>query len=735
MTNIGRQMLSDAKFFESYARFRDDLGRYETWNEAVTRVMDMHRKKFADKMTPELESIINEIEAGYQDKLFIGAQRALQFGGEQILKNHAKMYNCASSYADRPKVFQEAMFLLLSGVGVGLSILKKYVGKLPEIKERKKTPKVFTPDDSIEGWSDAIGVLMSSYFVGGGTFPEYEGRKVLFDLTKIRPKGAMISGGFKAPGPEPLRKALDHIEYLLQGLVFAGVKKLRPIHVYDIFMFSADAVLAGGVRRSATIMLFDPDDEEMATAKTGNWLTENPQRRRSNNSALFVRSKMTREQFHKVILNTRQFGDPGILLTDDSSITYNPCVEVGKFPVDVETGESGWQLCNLSEENGAKCFTAEDFYKASRLSAMVGTLQAAYDEFPYLGKTTENIVRREALIGVGITGYMNNPEVLFNPEVLRKGAEIVKEANAYVAKLIGINPAARCTVTKPAGNSSVILMTASGIHGEHAPRYFRNAEMNKEQEVVQLIKKRNPYMVDELWRSTSGTDYCVSFPIEAPEDSIFSRDLYGIGLLEKVKIAYENWILPGTNIDLCVNKNVRHNISNTVYVKEDQWDEVEEYIYDNMHCFAGISLLSSFGDKDFSQAPFTEVLTEKEIVEKYGAASLFASGLIVDGLKVYPNLWTAIMTANNNDLSTKENLDNQRDWNTRFFKFADNYFEGDTKKAEYCLKDVFLLHKWMKIVQNFKPIDFVSELQAKKFTEIDTLGAIACSGGACEISF
>lgn len=730
-----RELMANAKFFEGYSRYLDSESRYETWDEAVARVMDTHRSYFADKMTPELHKIIDEVEAGYKDKLFLGAQRALQFGGEQLLRNHCKLYNCSASYADRPKIFQETMFLLLSGAGVGLSILKKNVNKLPEIKERKKTPKVFTPEDSIEGWSDCIGVLMSSYFVGGGTFPEFEGRKVLFDLTTIRPKGALISGGFKAPGPDPLRAALDKIEYLLQGLVLKGIKRLHPIHVYDIIMHAADAVLAGGVRRSATIVLFDPDDEEMAKAKTGNWFIENPQRGRSNNSALLIRNQVTKEQFAENMKNTREFGEPGFIWAEDDSVVYNPCCEIGMYPKDEETGESGFQFCCLSEINGSRCVSKEEFYRACRLASAICTLQAGYTNFPYLGPVTESLVRREALIGVSITGWMNNPAVLFDEETLHEGARIVKETNAQIAKLIGINAAARCTTTKPAGNASVLLLTASGIHGEHSPRYIRNVQMNKEGEVANLIKARNPYMVESSIWSNNGTDYVISFPVESPKGSIFKSDLDGVKTLEKVLFAQKHWIEYGTNVDLCVNKTIRHNISNTVVVPDDEWKAVEDFVYANRNSFAGISFLAKSGDKDFCQAPFTEVLTESEMVEKYGAAALFASGLVVDGLKVYKNLWTAIDSARNAAVSDQETNDLGQDWNRRFFKFASNYFDGDSKKAEYCLKDVFLLHKWTKIVQNFKPIDFVSELQAKKFTPVDTLGAVACNGNQCELTF
>lgn len=321
-----KDLMSQAKFYEGYSRWNNDENRYETWEEAVTRVMDMHRSYYADKMTPDLSQLIDEAESLYKLKYVLGAQRALQFGGDQLLKHQMRLYNCTSTYADRAEFFGEFFYILLCGAGAGFSVQKHHVAKLPKIQERKKQAKVFKPDDSIEGWADSLAVLMSSYFVGGGTHPEYEGRKVFIDLSEIRPKGAQISGGFKAPGPEPLRRALDKIEYLLQGLVLKGIFELSPIHVYDICMYAADAVLAGGVRRSATICLFSHDDKDMAKAKTGNWYEENPQRGRSNNSAVIVRGEVTREEFSELMESIKQFGEPGFYFVSSKEHTTNPCI-------------------------------------------------------------------------------------------------------------------------------------------------------------------------------------------------------------------------------------------------------------------------------------------------------------------------------------------------------------------------------------------------------------------------
>ena len=729
-----RHVMSQAKFYEGYSRWDDEKERYESWDESVSRVMGMHRDYYVEKMSPELQLLIDEAESSYKLKYALGAQRALQFGGDQLLKHMMRMYNCTSTYADRPRFFSELFYVLLCGAGAGFSVQKHHADKMPDIQDRKKQAKGWVVEDSVEGWADALGALMSSYFASDQQMPEMAGRKIYFDLNQVRPKGAMINGGFKAPGPEPLRRALDKIEHLIQSRVLKGESRLRPIDIYDIAMHAADAVLAGGVRRSATICLFSKDDEDMLKAKTGNWFVDNPQRGRSNNSAVIVRDEITKEEFSNVMKSIKEFGEPGFFFVDDKDITTNPCVEIGMFPQ--LDGESGWQGCNLTEINGSKCTSKEEFFKACRAGAIMGTLQAGYTDFKYLTETSKKIFEREALLGVSVTGWMNNPNVLLDADVQREGAEIVKQVNKTVAELIGINAAARTTCVKPSGNASVLLQTASGIHGEHSPRYLRHIQLNKDTEVAQLITKTNPYMVEESVWSANGTDYCIGFPVISPENSLYREDLYATDLLEKVSLVQNNWVEAGTNYELCANPKTRHNVSNTVTVMPHQWTQVEDYVYDNRYSFAGISFLAGMGDKDFAQAPMTEVLTEDQIVAKYGKASLFASGLIVDTRKQgFRDLWEATMVAQTPPEYQGEVSDLRAEWIRRFKKFADNYFMNDLKEAEYCLKDVFLLHKWTKIQQNISTIDFVEELDEKRFTEIDTMGAVACQGGACEITF
>ena len=730
-----RDFLSQTKFYEGYSRFKEEESRYETWDEAVDRVIGMHENNYINENN-KLQSYLDEARVAYKEQRVLGAQRALQFGGEQLMKHQMRMYNCTSSYVDRPEFFGEVFYILLCGAGAGFSVQKHHIKKLPKLQNRTKQAKGYIVEDSIEGWASALDVLMSSFFVGGGKYPEYEGRRVYFDLSQIRPKGAFISGGFKAPGPNGLRRSLDKIEHLLQGIVLDSKEpvEIKPINAYDIAMHAADAVLSGGVRRSATICLFSPDDEEMMNAKTGNWFMENPQRGRSNNSAVIVRDKTTSEQFGKIMESVKQFGEPGFVFVESTEHTTNPCVEIGMYPQ--INKKSGWQGCNLTEINGGKCNTEEDFYKACRAASILGTLQAGYTDFKFLSDTSKKIFDREALLGVSITGWMNNPEILFDEKILQKGAKIVKEVNKEVAAILGINAAARTTCVKPSGNASVLLQTASGIHAEHSNMYIRNVQMNKESEITQAIMKTNPYMVEESVWSAGGTDVVVSFPILPKKGSMYKDDLLGVKHLELVKKAQKYWVEAGTNEDLCADKGVRHNVSNTIIV--DDWDAVEKYVFENRHSFAGISFLGMTGDKDYNQAPNTAVITAKDMVKKYGNAAVFASGMVVDALKCYNNLWDACSTAKgfgeDISLETSENAV-KRDWVRRFKKFAENYLNDDTEMAEHCLKDAYLLHKWNKIQSTLKTVDWKEDIKERKYTDVDTLAAAACAGGACEIDF
>jgi ribonucleoside-triphosphate reductase len=740
------EALKDYVFTSKYSRYIPEKMRRETFPEAVERVIDMHRRHFASKGI-DVEDLLQVCEQAMKQKMVLGSQRAMQFGGEPILRKHARIYNCTTSYCDRPRFFQEALWLLLCGCGVGFSVQTHHITKLPGIAKPGAANATYVIPDTIEGWADALGVLLSSYFSTRQPFPEYAGTTVQFDYTQIRPKGRPISSGMgRAPGPEPLRRSLEKIRELLDKRLAEGHTRLRAIDAYDILMHASDAVLSGGVRRSATICLFSPEDDEMATAKTGNWFTENPQRARSNNSAMLLRDKTPREQFAKLMKSVKEFGEPGFVWTDHLDMTFNPCAEIGLYPqID---GVSGFAFCNLCEINMGIVDNKEKFEAACRAAAILGTLQADYTDFGYLGEVSTRIAKREALLGISMTGMMENPDVAFDADLQREMAALILEVNAQVAKRIGINPAARTTCVKPAGTTSSILGTSSGIHPHHAKRYFRRAQANEDELLVDFFRAQNPKAVEKSVWNPNGTDVVLTFCIQASPNALTKRDVDAVELLRKVKLTKENWIDAGKRPELCAQPWLSHNVSNTISVKDSEWASVEDFIFENRHAFAGVSLLPEGGDLDYPQAPFCEVLSHDEIVAIYGVGALFASGLIVDGLQAFDdNLWAACDCV----LGRGENLEKptakiypkrvyeaiegvreaKLDWLRRARKFAQNYFGGDTLKMTRCLKRVDACKLWEDLNRTDTPVDYTQLIERQDNTTVTQ--TVACAGGACEL--
>lgn len=738
--------LQEYVFASRYSRYNPALKRRESFEEAVDRVMEMHRAHFARK-NMMIEDLLREVGQAMKKRQVLGSQRALQFGGDPILNKNARMYNCTTSYCDRPRFFQEALWLLLCGCGVGFSVQWHHIAKLPEIAAPGGEPAVFQVPDDIEGWADAVGALVSSYFTTEQPFPEYFGQRVEFDYSLIRPKGSPITGGSgKAPGPKPLARSLELIRSILDQSLAAGRGRLRPIDAYDMVMHASDAVLSGGVRRSATICLFSPDDQEMAKAKTGNWFVENPQRARSNNSALLVRSETTKEQFDELMVSVREFGEPGFVWADDRDITYNPCVEIGLFPQ--LGGQSGWAFCNLCEINIGVVNSEEKFAEAARAAAILGTLQADYTDFTYLGDISTQIARREALLGVSMTGMMEHPEISFDPDIQQRMAELILKINEEVAARIGLNPAARATCIKPAGSTSCILGTSSGIHPHHARRYFRRAQANEDEPIVEFFRQKNPLAVEESVWNPNGTGVVITFCIEAGGEAKIRRELKPVDLLEYVKLTKANWIDAGKRPERCIKPFLSHNVSNTITVPEGDWDQVAGFIYENRAYFAGISLLPDGGDLDYPQAPFCEVLTAEEIVDHYGVGAIMSSGLIVDGLHAFDeNLWEACDAA----LGRGRDIDDllkpdtpkrvaeairkvifaRKDWVRRAHKFARNYFDDNVLKMTRCLKRVHNCKFWEDLQRQYVKVDYTELIEERDNTTVED--TIACGGGACEI--
>lgn len=727
------QELQNYTFVSKYARWLEDKNRRETWKEAVDRVRDMMHIMYADKEVSE--SIDWAYDMMYKKKV-LGSQRALQFGGDPILKRHAKIYNCTSSYCDRLRFFQECFWLLLCGSGTGFSVQKHHVAKLPSLSHEPKPEqgKKYVIEDSIEGWADALGVLLSSYFVKASEdrFKEFRDQYVVFDYSNIRSKGSSLSSGVgKAPGFEPLQNGLEKIRALLDKCVASGQKKLRPIDAYDIIMHSSDAVLSGGVRRSASLALFSANDEEMAKAKTGNWYMENPQRARSNNSALLLKDDTSFEEFQALMESVKEFGEPGFIWSDSTEMTFNPCVEVGMWPVDEASGKSGWQGCNLSTINCSSVADEEDFYERCKAAAIIGTLQAGFTKLDYLGEISQKIFEREALLGVSLTGIMEKHDLVLTEKVLKQGAKIAVETNKEISKKIGINQAARVTCLKPEGTSSSMLGTSSGIHPHHAKRYIRHVQANILEAPYQHFKKINPQACERSSWSANNTDEVIKFPVEVPDGAKLKNQLPAVEMLSIVKETQKNWVYSGKNRSLCTQEYLSHNVSNTVTVKPDEWDDVTKYIYDNRKYFAGISLIPQSGDKDYPQAPFTTVYTSREIVKEYGDAALWCSGLIELALNAFNNnLWAACDYVSLNQAKDQDE-EAKLKFVTKMKNFAGKYFDGDTKRLTYCMKDVYNWKLYCDLYNTFKKVDYTQLLE----TEDNTTGIeeISCAGGACLI--
>ena len=1087
------QELQNYTFVSKYARWLEDKQRRETWKEAVDRVRNMMHTKYDEF------GIKDEIDWAYDimhKKKVLGSQRALQFGGEPILKRHAKIYNCTSSYCDRLRFFQECFWLLLCGSGTGFSVQKHHVAKLPTLEHNPPEGQgtKYVIDDRIEGWADALGVLLSSYFSKPvEEFKQYKNCHILFDYSNIRPKGSSLASGVgKAPGYEPLANGLEKIRALLDRCIANGQKRLRPIDAYDIVMHSSDAVLSGGVRRSASLALFSPDDEEMAKAKTGNWFIDNPQRARSNNSALLLKNETTFEEFDTLMQSVKEFGEPGFIWSESTEMIFNPCVvadstvvtdhgikmvsdlinkgfnaivdgvsypshkgfwktgtkqvielefksgrtlkvtpnhkimtttgwkeasdigfgeqivinnhrsynldsianlnfesqdwkkgyllglflgdgnnsktaaqlkwwgdskeqyrqdaykmlsdvgfinnhhhdkqnttavyssiestqlmdfainkncmigtskklskesvcgswshisgliagyfdadgtvlvnntkgsslrissvqlenlqnlqialnvlgiyskiyknrriegdrclpdgkggtknyfcqsshelvissdniirfakyvpikntnklekiqtivsnykripnrtnftdtlvnkiivgnldvydctvedihafdndtvyvhncvEIGMWPVDEESGKSGWQGCNLSTINCSSVTDEDDFYERCKAASIIGTLQAGFTKLDYLGEISERIFNREALLGVSLTGTMEKHDLVLTEKVLTKGAKIAVETNKDLAKKIGINQAARVTCLKPEGTSSSMLGTSSGIHPHHAKRYIRHVQANILEAPYQHFKKINPQACEKSSWSANNTDEVIKFPVEVPDGAKLKNQLPAVEMLSIVKDTQKHWVQSGKNKGLCTQEYLSHNVSNTVTVKPDEWEDVTRFIYDNRKYFAGISLIPQSGDKDYPQAPFTTVYTSREIVKEYGDAALWCSGLIELALNAFNNnLWAACDYVSMNQAKTEDPQDKLL-FVTKMKNFAGKYFNSDIKRLTYCMKDVYNWKIYCDLYNSFKKVDYTQLSE----TEDNTVGIeeISCAGGACLI--
>lgn len=566
-----------------------------------------------------------------------------------VLSNGISTGNCAFLPIDDWRAFSETMFLLLGGTGVGYSVQKHHIEKLPEIHKPKKT-KRYLIGDSIEGWADAVKSLMKAY-LSNGTLP-------IFDFSDIRPKGArLITAGGKAPGPEPLKECLISIKELLDRKPDGS--KLTPFEAHILVCLIADAVLAGGIRRAALIALFSFDDDEMLTCKSSSikveklisaehpkytdkdglksdiskmvlnfiqngveykniviykdeksglfydmeqyksngtfgWWVANPHLGRANNSAVALRHRINKRDFNSLWkkIKDSHSGEPGIYFSNDMEWGTNPCVEIALRP---------FQFCNLVEINGNDIESQEEFNKRARVASFIATLQASYTDFHYLRDIWQKTTEKDALLGVGITGIGGGKLDKIN---LTEGAEIVKEENKRVAKLIGINPANRTTCVKPSGTSSLVLGTSSGIHAWHGEYYIRRIRVGKNEAIYSYLKNNHPELLeDDAFKPD--IQAVISVPQKAPYGAILRENETALKLLERVKRFNLEWVKPGH-----INGHNTHNVSCTVSVKDDEWDDVGKWMWENRDTFNGLSILP-FNGGTYKQAPFETISKTK----------------------------------------------------------------------------------------------------------------------------
>jgi ribonucleoside-diphosphate reductase alpha chain len=578
--DISNKILSEITVYMKYAKYRPELQRRETWEELVTRNMEMHIKKY-----PQLEQEIRDNYKFVYDKKCLPSMRSMQFAGKPIEMSPNRIYNCAFAPIDDWRVFSEIMFLLLGGTGVGYSVQKHHVDALPEIrKPNADKTRRFLIGDSIEGWADSISVLVKAYFFGGS--------KPVFDFRDIRQKGArLITSGGKAPGPQPLKECLIKLEGILDSKKDGD--KLSPIEVHDMVCHIADAVLAGGIRRAALISLFSANDEQMISCKSGAWWETNPQRGRANNSAVLMRHKITKEYFLDLWkrIEASGAGEPGIYLSNDKDWGTNPCCEIALRP---------FQFCNLCEVNVSDVVDQDDLNARVKAASFIGTLQAGYTDFHYLRPIWQRTTEKDALIGVSMTGIGSGAVLKMN---MKEAAKVVKEENKRVADILGINHSARTTTVKPAGTTSLALGTSSGIHAWHNDYYIRRVRVGKNEAIYSHLALHHPELIEDEYFRPHDTAV-IGIPQKAPKDAIF-RTESPIQLLERVKRVHGEWIKPGHRTG-----NNTHNVSATISIREHEWDAVGEWMWENKEYYNGLSVLPYDGGT-YIQAPFEDCTKEK----------------------------------------------------------------------------------------------------------------------------
>ncbi len=580
--NKSNRLLSEIVAYRTYAKHLTALNRRESLEETLNRNLTMYLEKY-----PKLSRDIIKAFKQVHDFNVMPSMRSLQFGGEAIFRNNTRLFNCSFANITYPRIFAEALFLLLSGTGFGYSVQKHHIAQLPSIRKPKEEG-TYIVHDSIEGWAEALNQLMSAYFFGG--------IRPLFDFSKVRQKGSyLVTTGAKAPGPDPLRHMLGKVEEMLRSAIG---RKLHTLEVHDVVCLIADCVLSGGIRRAALISLFDRNDTAMLTCKHGSWWERYPHRARANNSAVLPRTETTFEEFKNVydMCIASNAGEPGFFWTNDIEWGTNPCAEIGL---------QSNQFCNLTTTNLTGIKNEKDLENRVYAAALLGTLQAGFTDFPYLSEKWRTVTENEALIGCSFTGIADASGL--SGDQLQKAAKLVLEVNEKYSKKIGINQAARTTAIKPEGTASCVLGSSSGIHARHSGYYLRRVRMNKDDELARYLMRVVPELVEDDIFSPSGV--VVTIPQESPEGAITRHQESAEALFDRVKHYYNNWVLPGHR-----DGANTHNISCTINYKPEEAPLLFHKLWNDRYQYAAVSLLP-FSDAIYQQAPFEDCT--KETFDKF----------------------------------------------------------------------------------------------------------------------
>lgn len=726
----------------------------EGWPIIARRIENMFLEYYKDK---GIDDIIKNAFKYTISKKVLASQRLAQFAGDAVLKNNIRAFNCSGTVCDRPLVFGHIFYILLSGSGVGISVQKHHVNKLSPVTLAKNEKSItYKIQDSIEGWADAIHVLIANNLeldIPG--FEQYNARNgvVRFDYGLIRPEGLPIKSGGVAPGPGPLRRAIKKIKNIFENTKKSYNRRLRPIDCCDIICHICDSVMAGGVRRSAIIVEFSPTDKEMMSAKMGNWYIDNPQRSRANISAAFNINHGTKERFMEILSSSYQYGEPGYLFVDDCETVHNPCAEISFWPYHIvdeqkfksyikgydglgykpkneDIGlDSGFSFCNLCTVNTSDIDSEEDLFLRAEAAAVIGTLQAGLNDMGYIGETSSKIMQRESLIGVSLSGIMVNPDITLNPEIQRKMADRIKKINKEIAEKIGVNQAARTTCIKPDGNTGCVLGCSSSIMPYHSRRYIRYVRSKNNNPIALYFKENNPHAVFN--DAMSPGDLVLAFPMEPPKWSKIKYEVPAFELLDAIKSTQQNFVMAGKNIELCSQPYLKNNVSNTVTVKSEDWFKVGEYLWENKEYFGGVTLLREYsGELEYEQAPFTSVaISERELRKRYNIKQdtlEMLSEFITKIIKKVGSVWKYSA-----ELLSNENINEQgslgkllRDGK----QYVKDYFEDDTQNFIYCIKEIYNFDLYNHLVDNWTRIDYK---QLKKHYDATVQAENASAGAAC----